>query len=335
MLRKTFTNATANDVSVLLCHATGFCKEVWVPFISALSSQLNQNNVVFSDMGEVEVTAFDFTGHGSNSLEKKDYAVSNDTVDWSIFSQDISSVHNKLEANDFMSKKQPTTVGVGHSMGATALLLSELQQPGTFSELVLFEPIVFPPRPSPMTPAMEFLLSQLKQSPLARSAKNRRGSFTSKKNATLKDFQTELIEYFSSKSVFQNWDKAALKCYVEGGFHITKVPGEAGKLLAKLHCDPRFEANIYSSDITMLKIWENLSEITCPVTVVAGRNSVHLDQLAVHYPNLKDINTTGIYKSMSNSLKGSFVGINSGHFIPMESPVASATVVANVIERIS
>lgn len=105
--------------TVLLSHATGFCKEVWVPFVEE-----------FSRLGPgPSAIAWDYYSHGSSApLESP--------VDWWRFGD---------QAAEIVSRASRPRIGVGHSMGAAALAMVEVMHPGSFEALILVEPIAFPP----------------------------------------------------------------------------------------------------------------------------------------------------------------------------------------------
>jgi len=113
----------------LFCHATGFCKEVWGPVVEELTKFAR---------APFRWAALDFAGHGdSRALPGEGPA------DWQAFGRDVDAALAQLR------KDSSVVVGVGHSMGGAALLLSHLSGE-SFSRLVLFEPIVGLERSSPL-----------------------------------------------------------------------------------------------------------------------------------------------------------------------------------------
>lgn len=114
---------SGNDL--LLVHATGFCAGVWGPLAGRLPDH--------------RLSALDVRGHGRSGSPA--------TMDWEATGQDVLATVDGLELD--------RPLGVGHSMGGASLLMAEIQRPGTFAALWVFEPIVFPPdlpRPEPGTP---------------------------------------------------------------------------------------------------------------------------------------------------------------------------------------
>jgi pimeloyl-ACP methyl ester carboxylesterase len=96
-------------------HATGFCKEVWIP--------------VADEIPWKRALAWDAPGHG-------DAAGFSPPADWWDFAR---------YALDVLAPIDSRVVGVGHSMGGATLLMAELLQPGRFDGLIVIEPVIFPP----------------------------------------------------------------------------------------------------------------------------------------------------------------------------------------------
>lgn len=130
--------------TLLFAHGGSFCKEIWSPIIRRLvASPLLQNASVAT-----ECVAFDFQYHGSRRDESVKPKIdlsdpsgpqvhhpSRDLVGWTS-AQALQEVH-ALQANG-----HHTLIGVGHSMGAGALWKTEIEHPGTFAGLILFEPVL-------------------------------------------------------------------------------------------------------------------------------------------------------------------------------------------------
>ena len=108
------------STGLFFAHATGFCKEVWVPIVDGLRE-------VGSDLGMI---IWDSAAHGESSAGSPPY-------DWWTFGVDVLEI---VDSFNF-----PRRVAVGHSMGAAALAMAEILRPGIFAGLVLIEPITFPP----------------------------------------------------------------------------------------------------------------------------------------------------------------------------------------------
>lgn len=132
--------AFPGEGEVLYVHATGFCKETWLPTVESLP-----------DLGGL---AIDQRGHGDSSVPDPPF-------DWWDLGRDV------LTAVDALGWRR--TVGVGHSAGGAALVLAELMRPGTFGSLLLIEPIIFPP---PFVRVEDFSMT--------RTALRRRAAFPSR-----------------------------------------------------------------------------------------------------------------------------------------------------------
>lgn len=195
---------------VYLAHATSFCGAVWRPVIERLTG--------------VDCVVWDFAGHGNGpELDLP--------VHWGRFGDQV------------LDETEPGGIGVGHSMGACALVMAQLKDPVRFRFLVLIEPIIFP---GP---------HRRQDHSLVEVASKRKNSFDSRQAA---------FENFSSRGAFSNWDPEALAGYVDCG-----LQGEGPVALA---CKPEVEADIYRASNDH-DTFERLGEIEIPLLVLSGQNS--------------------------------------------------------------
>lgn len=207
----------SGDGWLAFAHATGFCKEVWAPVVAELREAGEQRSIV----------AWDAPGHG----DAEAFAV---PVDWWDFAK---------HALDVISDLSGPIVGVGHSMGGATLAMAELLVPGTFSGLILIEPVIFPPP-----------FRRMEQFPLVEGALRRRAEFGSLEAA---------LENFAKP--FASWDRRALDAYVRGGFR--ENDGRR-----RLKCRPEVEAETYRG-ATAHGLYGRLGELRVPILILAGEQS--------------------------------------------------------------
>ena len=215
---------------VLFCHANGFCKDIWKPVADELSA--------FA-IAPFRWISMDFSGHGSSRKIR-----TGGTIDWQFAVEDVSEVLNEY-------RDGAPVVGVGHSMGATALLMSSLasrEDDMGLRLLVLFEPILFPTSKSDnsFTDA------------LCQSALRRRHTWTSSEEAQA---------YLAMRPVFRRFDPRAVAAYARGGT-LANADG-SGVTLA---CDPEDEAALYRDGPRILR--RRIHEVQGPCHVVAGQLSL-------------------------------------------------------------
>jgi pimeloyl-ACP methyl ester carboxylesterase len=232
---------------VYLAHATSFCGEVWRP--------------VVEDLTAIETVTWDFPGHGSGPSPEASWS-------WPSFGEHVLEV------------TRPGGVGVGHSMGAAALLMAQIADPHRFRFLVLIEPIVFP---APY--------GRMEGDAMAAVALKRRRAFGSR---------AEALEHFAARPSFARWDRRALEGYVEGG-----LLEDGGQVT--LACSPEFEAEIYRTSRAH-ETWEQLDRVEIPVLIVAGADS---DTVT---PDLVRAQATRMRRA------GIEIVPQTGHFLPMERP---------------
>ncbi len=251
---------------ILAVHATGFCKETWAPVVEELRAAGLDN----------PVTALDQRAHGDSPRCSRPY-------DWWDLGGDAAVVAAALPGGG--------RIGMGHSSGAAALVMAELLVPGSFSALVLVEPIIFP---GPFR--------RLEHNPMSTAAERRRPSFPSPEAA---------FENFRGKRPFAGWEERALRAYVSGGL----APVDGAWVLK---CRPEDEADFYRA-ATAHGAWERLGEVGVPVVLVAGESSDthNEDFLAASAAQFRNATTV--------------VVDGASHFVPMERPAALAAVLVEML----
>lgn len=176
-----------DGVALLLCHCTGTAARTWDPVVARLGNGFH-------------VYAVDSRGHGDS-----DRPESRDSYVWAL------SGHDLLAVIDGLGLRSPV-FAAGHSGGGAHIAYAEMFQPGTFSRVVLIEPIIGP---------SEFFSSP---SPLAAIARRRVNVFESRAAAR---------QRFAAKPPMNRWHSEALEAYVQhalttlsDGRAALKLPGD-------------------------------------------------------------------------------------------------------------
>lgn len=245
---------------VVLVHPAGFHGRVWKPVADALAA-------------EFTCVAPDLRGHGDSPLPE------DDDLHWRGFAADL------LALVDDLGLRPP--FGVGHSSGATALLLAEETRPGTFRALYCYEPVLIPAEP-PLGPDPDNWLGE--------RARARRATFTSR---------AEALTHYAAKPPLSALDPEVLRLYVDHGLQ------DAGDGTVRLKCRPDDEGRMYEM-ATAHDAYGRLGRVGCPVTVACGEESEAactrlLGHLGERLPNIR----TETYPRL-------------GHLGPLEDPACVA-----------
>jgi pimeloyl-ACP methyl ester carboxylesterase len=250
---------------IVFSHATGLHGMLWAPLARALPGYHG--------------LAIDYRGHGDATEP------AGDTYEWAGFRDDALALVDSLPAGPMY--------GVGHSMGATVLMMTELVRPGTFTALAVYEPIVFP--------------AGLFEGPdqAAEGARRRRSEFASREVA---------LENFSTKPPLDILTPEVLSLYVAHGFAATPEG------TVRLKCRPETEARTFEGSVGH-DTFARLGEIECPVLVMSGpaedgRPAAVAAEVAYNLPH-GELHT---FERL-------------GHFGPLEDPPAVAEVVAAFFAR--
>ena len=210
---------------LVAAHAAGFHGWVFSPLARLLAADFH----CFS---------FDARGHGDSRLPE------GGELDWYGLAADV------LAVVDGLGLRRP--YGLGHSSGATALLMAEQARPGTFAAIYCYEPVIVPADPP---------LGRDKGSWLAAQARRRRKTFASR---------DEAVRNYASKPPLDVLHPEALRAYVDHGFEDIGEEGEEGGV--RLKCRPQNEAAVYET-ATANDAYARLGEVACPVAVVCGAES--------------------------------------------------------------
>lgn len=221
----------------LLMHGTGFVAEVWDDVARGLAS-------------DYTVYALDRRGHGDSHKRAADRYHFQD------FAEDVCHVIETLDL--------AAIYGIGHSAGATDLLLAAKLMPARFARLFVMEPTVMNPRAARPagTGLSEFATGAVE------GALRRRAEF---------DSAEDVFQRYRAASAFSKWTENSLRAYIKHGF----APQADGKV--RLRCTPEIESavlrpifeameQVYTGDARG-NPFEWLSEIECPVRVATAEHS--------------------------------------------------------------
>ncbi|VIO65645.1 Tropinesterase [Bradyrhizobium ivorense] len=245
----------------LLLHGTGFVAEVWTEVAEALAA-------------DHTVYAVDRRGHG---LSHKPPA---DRYHFRDFADDLRTVVEQLDLRDIY--------GIGHSAGATDLLLATKLMPDRFARLFVMEPTVMDPH----TPRPGGLSEMSAAS--VQGAMRRRAEF---------DSADALFQRLCAAPAFAPWTERSLWAYVNNGF--AKL--DDGRM--RLRCTPEIESALLLPIVeAMEQVYAGdgrgnpfswLSEISCPVCIATAEQSgqvykIMADRAAALMPHASRMSFDGI-----------------------------------------
>jgi pimeloyl-ACP methyl ester carboxylesterase len=221
----------------LLSHGTGFVAEVWDDIARELAS-------------DYTVYALDRRGHGDS------HKPAADRYHFLDFAEDVGTVIETLGLANIY--------GIGHSAGATDLLLAAKLNPTCFARLFVMEPTVMDPHAArPGGKGLSEFASRAVQGVLRRQAE-----FDSAEAAFLR---------YQAAPAFAKWTESSLRAYIRHGF----APQEDGRV--RLRCTPEIESAILLPIYqAMEQVYDGdargnpfawLSEIGCPVRIATAGDS--------------------------------------------------------------
>jgi pimeloyl-ACP methyl ester carboxylesterase len=240
--------------TLLFAHGGGFCQQIWAPIIRRIKSSPIVQQVA------TQFVTFDFPYHGSKRDEsvaaKLDVAgpggprvwhPAQDLIPWT--TAEVQRQVQLIKQEESVEGERPALIGIGHSMGAGALWNAEVEDPGTFDALILFEPVYGLDDCERGDKITDFLVSVTLQ---------REASWPSRKTAE---------EYFDQLKNFASWDREALAAYLQGALVEDKTTGRTA-----LACHPLIEASLYCHKILRFRD-DELRRPKCSVRFHSGERS--------------------------------------------------------------
>ncbi|KAJ2552530.1 hypothetical protein EV175_003275 [Coemansia sp. RSA 1933] len=261
----------AKGLTLLLAHANGFHKELWEPTLQRLFEYKGQGWTVD------QAIAFDGYNHGDSALLNRESIEGEELSPWYLHARDIISVVGQLD--------HPNIVGIGHSWGASSLLLAEIMSPLTFGALIITDPVLFA-EPNRNTEIM---------------------AMTMRRRSEWDDLDTA-NRYFKLHPFFGAWDHRILDLYIKHGLESV---GEGQKL--GLKCRPANECAVYAGAYhASPHAAHNLWKVQCPTAFLTGEQSHlaavdHIQRLIEPMPDVR-------HRVMKNA----------GHLLVLEQPDQTA-----------
>jgi pimeloyl-ACP methyl ester carboxylesterase len=259
--------------TIWMVHATGFHGRVWDQVIRYLPGR--------------HVIAVDQRGHGRSGGTGFD--------SWADFGRDQAALAAAMDLQG--------AVGVGHSMGAHALVQAAAYAPGRFRQLVLIDPVIRSPA--------EYHQPQPPPGTLHPSAQ-RKNRFVSAQ---------EMFERFADRPPYSVFDTQALQDYCQHGLK----PAADGQGF-ELACAPGFEGRVYPTALANAGIYASIRALQIPVLVVRARPQD---------PSIKpwDALGTPTYAQLAQEFRfgRDLQLLDKTHMLPMEDPALVARLIGDAM----
>lgn len=223
-----FVDFGGTGEELVFLHANGYPPECYRPLLSRLAENYHIVAMVQRPLW-------------SNSKPE-------DIEDWRPLSDDF------LQFMD--THHSAPIVCVGHSMGGTTLLRAALREPERFKNIVLLDPVLFPPYFTALWNVMRRLNIGERHHPFLKAARQRREQF---------DDLERLYQGYRRKSVFKYFDDEALRAYVNG------IACQVGEGVYELCYSAKWETHIYLTSIWKdMDIWRGLPKLVLPTLIIRG-----------------------------------------------------------------
>ncbi len=262
--------------TLLFAHATGFHARIWDKIIDGL--------------GNFHSISVDMRGHGRSGKRRIQH--------WDELIADLTEFIPQLDLSNI--------IGIGHSMGAHALVGAAGRHQSRFLRLVAIDPVI---------PAENDFLDT--DSPFSGGVEdhptvNRRNEF---------DSPEQMAERLRSKGSFGLFHPDILMDYCTHGL----MPNEKGKGYV-LACPPDVEAGIYMSSRSNHSIYEAVHSLVIPVLILRAKEPA-ADR------NLMDFSSSPTWPGLVGEFQqGREIFFpDKSHFLPMQIPDKVTKIIADEI----
>ncbi|KAI9464011.1 Alpha/beta hydrolase fold-1 [Lactarius psammicola] len=299
-----FQSTDPDAITLILAHALSFTKEHWEPLLEDLYGQLAitpRNNSPILKIRDV--WAIECPNHGEGAVLNEGTLLDgySPAFSWEEYARAVHLVLNSLGKGINVDFKSRNLVGVGHSMGASALTMYPFV---SWSTVILVEPMIV--HRNNFTGKNQFLL---------KGALKRRDMWSSREEA----------RKFLRERSLNSWDPRVVDIYIKYGLrelptltHPNKTQG------VTLNCTKAQEIATYGENIGRVKAQRFLATFCkeVPTHVVFGE--------------IADINPAGnreFVKHVSGDgfRTTSFVK-NTGHLAVFHNPAGVADAILNVLQ---
>ncbi len=210
----------STEPPLVFAHATGFHARVF--------------DAIIDHFPERCVFALDMRGHGRSTGGPVEH--------WSQMARDICEFAEHVGIT--------RAVGIGHSMGAHAILQAAHDRPGAFGQLVLFDPVILAPE---FYAPSEPLFAADNPHPASR----RKRDFAAPE---------AMMERFRDRDPYDLFDPRVFEDYCRYGL-LPESDGEGFELA----CPPEVEASVYATSRSNAGIHETAKHVNIPVLVVRAK----------------------------------------------------------------
>jgi len=253
------SSTDADALTLIVTHGTGYHKEQWEPTIEHLYEYLAQANGEKTGIRIRDIWSVDCPNHGEAAvLNERTLQWGYNIFNWEEYARAVHILLSGLGKGVNVDFSTRNLVGVGHSMGAVALILSNTFHPKPlFKSFIFAEPMCFPPDPYGLPDKFTIFLTT--------GAEKRRDIFSSREEA---------LAWLQSRAGFKVWDSRVLRAFVDHGMRDLPSLDYPDKEGVTLKCTRAQEAACYRdhTNTGRVRAYQYLSVLcaTYPVHILYG-----------------------------------------------------------------